>query len=483
MTMHGMFWDFPPDFSPGNTQGIRPLSSYLKIIPDFCQWQGYVVMACDDVSVFDNALVGQPQSNFWFVNRDELNSYGPRNASGGLWLNEAVRAFQNSEPFLVGGFDQAMVIIDGHGETGFTIQVEEQSSGSQNWNSVDRFVIDQEETYTQVLTLRSDQEWLRFSSDQDLTKLSIYLHLTQSDGQPKDPAIFESMSRIGESELKTGWLRPDGESGDLLIFGSKTEYFYRLNEKLQYNYQAHNETSLEIRNQLISNQSRIRYDSASVIYIDPQGMRWRLPWGTGGYDPWFSRFPHRKVREVATERSLLNAGGIFYELPREISGGIQRVKPIATHNCMIMDFCGWRGLMVMSGTRPGTQNSENYYFDKRIGAGLWVGTIDDLWNFEAPNGMGGMWNYDYVNADHFSDPYLMYGFKNKSLFLDHNSDKNVTFDVEIDFYGNGEFSPFRSVEVNSGDSYTLEFEAGFVAHWIRVKTNTDCQATAWLTYY
>ena len=35
MTMHGMFWRFPETFSGTNTAGIRPLSTYLKIIGDF----------------------------------------------------------------------------------------------------------------------------------------------------------------------------------------------------------------------------------------------------------------------------------------------------------------------------------------------------------------------------------------------------------------------------------------------------------------
>ena len=47
MTMHGAFWKFPPAFSKADFSGIRMRSSYLKVIGDFCRWQGAVVFGCD----------------------------------------------------------------------------------------------------------------------------------------------------------------------------------------------------------------------------------------------------------------------------------------------------------------------------------------------------------------------------------------------------------------------------------------------------
>jgi hypothetical protein len=38
MTMHGMFWRFPKAFSAGNSAGIAPRSTYLKVVGDFCRW-------------------------------------------------------------------------------------------------------------------------------------------------------------------------------------------------------------------------------------------------------------------------------------------------------------------------------------------------------------------------------------------------------------------------------------------------------------
>ena len=48
MDMHGMFFSFPQDFSSGNVcGGIKPIASHIRYIPDFCYWNGKVVLATD----------------------------------------------------------------------------------------------------------------------------------------------------------------------------------------------------------------------------------------------------------------------------------------------------------------------------------------------------------------------------------------------------------------------------------------------------
>ena len=123
MTMHGMFWAFPNWFSCENTTGIRPYSSYLKIIPDFTGWRDKIVFGCDDASMFDNALVGQPQSNFWFINPDDLCDFGPRNAWASLWLEDDVDSFEESDPFRVGGFDRLMLTAFTENQDAFKLNI------------------------------------------------------------------------------------------------------------------------------------------------------------------------------------------------------------------------------------------------------------------------------------------------------------------------------------------------------------------------
>jgi hypothetical protein len=109
MDMHGMFFDFPPTFSRANTSGIRPIGSHLRYIPDFCHWNGQLVLASDETSIQGNPLAGQPQSNLWFGNYEDLKSWGPASGYGGPWVNDTITANQPSDPFLVAGFDRRVI--------------------------------------------------------------------------------------------------------------------------------------------------------------------------------------------------------------------------------------------------------------------------------------------------------------------------------------------------------------------------------------
>ena len=114
-TMHGTFWKFPTDFSPARPNGIRPLSTYLKVIGDFCYWKdapggGRIVFGCDDQA--QNEFLGKrtlkndapkrdrSQSNLWFVKPEDLTTFGPPSGEGWVWFGEDVRKGDVSDPFL-----------------------------------------------------------------------------------------------------------------------------------------------------------------------------------------------------------------------------------------------------------------------------------------------------------------------------------------------------------------------------------------------
>ncbi len=109
MDMHGMFFDFPGTFSRGNTAGIKPVSSHLRYIPDFCAWNGRLVLATDETTIMGNPLAGQPQSNLWFGRQEDLAGWGPAAGWGGPWVGDRVDADTPSDPFLVDGFDRRVL--------------------------------------------------------------------------------------------------------------------------------------------------------------------------------------------------------------------------------------------------------------------------------------------------------------------------------------------------------------------------------------
>ncbi len=109
MDMHGMFFHFPKSFSSKNSSGIKPIGSHLRYVPDFCDWNGKLVLATDETSIQGNKLAGQPQSNLWFGDYEDLKTWGPASGYGGPWIEDNVKANAASDPFLVAGFDRRVI--------------------------------------------------------------------------------------------------------------------------------------------------------------------------------------------------------------------------------------------------------------------------------------------------------------------------------------------------------------------------------------
>ena len=114
-TMHGTFWRFPKGFSPANPNGIRPISTYLKVIGDFCRWGDRIVFGCDDQARNEflgkrglkkgSPRVNRSQSNLWFVEPEKLKTFGPPSGEGYVWLKENVKAGDISDPYLHAGYE------------------------------------------------------------------------------------------------------------------------------------------------------------------------------------------------------------------------------------------------------------------------------------------------------------------------------------------------------------------------------------------
>ncbi len=226
------------------------------------------------------------------------------------------------------------------------------------------------------------------------------------------------------------------------------------------------------------------WDEASAILkvlIEGTWLTYRLPKASQCYDHgWLTEWT--RIREVETERFLMDCHGMFYELPAQVYGGdILPVKPICQHLRIIPDFCTWMGLLVLAGNQ-GTPNSDSNPLGGQPQANLWLGKTDDLWGFGRPAGWGGPWRRTPVEAGEPSDPFLLTGFGRTCLHLAQVSDGPVEFTVEVDFLGDGTFGAAETITVGSGEHRTHVFAEGFSAHWVRVVTDRDCTATAQFVY-
>jgi len=218
-----------------------------------------------------------------------------------------------------------------------------------------------------------------------------------------------------------------------------------------------------------------------VILTDKM-HRFRLPLSDLAADAMPEGMSLRHIREIVTERFLLNAGGSLFVLPRATAGGALRIKPLCSHNKRITDMCSWRGLLVLAGSRSDAKPDGHYIAGPDGTTGLWLGDIDDLWKLGKPVGHGGPWLSTKVEAGTSSDPYLMAGYDRKTLELSHDSSKPVHIVIEVDYLANGTWQVFKDFEVPAGQTVKYEFPAGYSAQWVRAKCDTPCRATVQLQY-
>jgi hypothetical protein len=224
--------------------------------------------------------------------------------------------------------------------------------------------------------------------------------------------------------------------------------------------------------------------ASALLYVFLPDTGWklyRLPKGTHTQDhAWTTEWP--RIREVESERWLMNASGLFYELPAMTYGNaIRGLRPICTHLRIIGDFCAWNGLLVMAGDQTTPINDSNPFVGQPQ-ANLYLGKTDDLWRWGKPQGWGGPWWETPVLADHPSDPYLMTGFEHKCLHIHHESKGAGRFSVEVDFQGTGA-AWCRYAELSTENGYAWHtFPPGFSAHWVRLVPHQTGTATAQFFY-
>lgn len=232
------------------------------------------------------------------------------------------------------------------------------------------------------------------------------------------------------------------------------------------------------------------WDNASAVMSvffpnTKEWKRYRLPKSSKTFDE-TSCTEWLRIREVETERAMMDCHGLFYEIGFHLYvDQLWAIRPVCSHLRVIPDYCSWRGMLVMGGNQAtpmkfGTADGNPLAGQPQ--AGLWFGKTDDLWSWGKPTGEGGVWSDDEVTAHVPSDPFLMYGFDQKSLHLWHDSNEAVSFKIEVDVVGNGQFKIYETKTVGSGEYMHYEFPESFSARWVRVTANKNCKATAWFIY-
>jgi hypothetical protein len=220
------------------------------------------------------------------------------------------------------------------------------------------------------------------------------------------------------------------------------------------------------------------WDEASVLFWALAGGQWqryRLPVATHAMShAWQTEW--MRIREVETEHYMVDIQEMFYELqPVPFEGRIWGIKPVCQHLRIIPDYCSFRGLLALGGNQT-TSNRDNNALSGQPQSGLWFGQTDDLWKWGRPQGWGGPWWNTSIRKGVPSEPFLLTGFEHKMLHL--SADRATSFDLGIDFMGNGTWHRYEQIKVPV-EGYTKHiFPDAFSAHWVRLTPQSDGRATA-----
>jgi hypothetical protein len=490
MTMHGMFWRFPRDFAPESSGGILPRSTYLKVIGDFCRWQDQIVLGCDDTArkeflnkrkIKGEIAEPQSQSNLWFIQPGHLDQLGPNIGRGAVWLNDAVSSNKPSDPFLIAGFPRRAIHLVSDRPTTITMEVDRKGDG--RWEDHETIRID---GYAwKEIESSLDAVWMRLRTSENLAKATAWFHLSGEDKRKSHavPPKFGDSPALGSRTVPGAlFAHVHTTSAHCSMPRGRQRGYYVLDGEMQLVKDESKEDEAFFREHaaIPTPNGSILVDSASIIYIDDIGERFRLP-RNPSYPEIEPEKHGRFCREVVTERDLFNCYGTFYELPALNAAGFSRVRPVSSHDLVVQDYCSYRGLLVLSGVNLGTAGDNRHIIRSNDGkTGLWVGVLDDLWALGKPVGIGGPWKDSKVTPNDPSDPYLMCGYDRKTLTLESLKACRIT--AEIDITGMGEWHPYRTFELPGSEKIRYEFPDTFQAYWIRFQSDTAAVVTAQLEY-
>lgn len=479
MTMHGAFWRFPKSFSKKDFSGIRMRSSYLKVIGDFCRWGDVIALGCDDSAQKEfmnsrdlKAKKAHPlnsNSNIWFVSDGRLDNLGAKLGRGSVFLRENVASGTLSDAMLTAGFDKRILVLDHKTDAPVLIEIQT-SDGKSDFVKSREITLDKNSSKFIEL---EDAEWTRIVPRTDAVSLSA--HFTLFDFEKRIPSnIFDGIAKRGSKNANAALLRSMGiKSKKLgaLARGKDGGNIYSLNESLKLVKDSSVKESVLAETE--EAPKGISYVGDTVL-IEERGVRYLLPCNKS-FDGTSEFGILRVAREVVTERDLLNCGGTFYELPAVNAQGMAKVRPIASHDFDIFDFCSFGGLMFMSGIENGAEKLSNRHIitsdDGKLS--LWAGVIDDLWKLGKPVGKGSPWICKKVSAGETSDMLLLTGYDKKSVYAVSSSDTDL--DIEVDVDGTGLWVKYETIKLKAGIPFEKTFSDDFCGYWVRVKTSNSSE--------
>ena len=427
----------------------------------------------------------------WFIDPGTPDQLGPTTAEGAVWFRDAVKAGDVSDPFLFSGWENRGAYFINGGEAPMTFALEVDEKGTGNWKKLRDVKLGANESMWQVFTDAEVGEWIRVKAARDCAAATVHFAYVAKERREANPdAIFDGLAKIGDAKSVAALMRPRGENKRTLAVAAinvengaaaDAGYYEMDGDAKLAKVEDQPARDFTVKTVEIPKNS-LTIDDASVVITDGKNRRWRLPKGDPKFDSASQNGLLRIEREVSTERDLFDCCGTFYEVPADNSGGFAKLRPVASHNFAIMEYCSYRGLLVLSGIAATDSKNPHIVKSDDGKTALWCGAFDDLWKLGKPVGRGGPWKNSATKAGTPSDPYLMGSYDKRTLSLSHDAQESVTFTIELDPAGMETWVSYKTITVAPGKTASHEFPAALSARWIRITASAGCRADAHLTY-
>jgi hypothetical protein len=219
------------------------------------------------------------------------------------------------------------------------------------------------------------------------------------------------------------------------------------------------------------------FDAKSVLVRVLEGgtwNTWRLPKASYSHDGshgWHTEWPRIRQLDPATPGSpyLMHMHGLFLNFPATFSAAdFSGLTPLCNYNRMPVDYCTFGGQLVMA------KNDLSKFSNglaQRAQSNFWFGQLEDLSDWGAPQGHGGVWLNESLAANEVSAPFLVNGFSRITLHLRNGGGSAVPVAIESS-NGTGAWSPVTTVNVPA-NGYAFEIINNTPSQWLRLKPDTS----------
>ena len=178
MDCHGMFYELSTWAYDGRIWGVRPISTHLWVLGDFCTYKGMLVLGSDNASPHRGAnhLAGEPQSGLWFGKTDDLWQFGKPSGWGGVWWEDDIKANAPSDPYLMTGFEHKVLHLSNDADHAVNFTVEIDFMGNGKWKTYSTINVQAHAYEFHTFPTGFSAHWVRVTADSDCNATAYFTY-------------------------------------------------------------------------------------------------------------------------------------------------------------------------------------------------------------------------------------------------------------------------------------------------------------------